>query len=111
MFNPDFERHELIPVVVQDSTTKRVVMLAFMNSTAFKLTLDTGLAHFWSRSRSEIWKKGETSGNTLRVSAIEMDCDSDSLLLQVEPAGPSCHNGTTSCFDSFELLIDREEIE
>ena len=106
MFNPDFEKQSLIPAVVQNADTGRVLMLAYMSAEAFELTKSTGHAHFWSRSRNELWKKGETSGNLLRVLSMELDCDGDSILLKVQPSGPSCHTGTESCFDSSRLDIE-----
>ena len=106
MFTPDFEKQSLIPAVVQNADSGRVLMLAYMNSVSFELTKSTGYAHFWSRSRNELWKKGATSGNLLRVLSMELDCDGDSILLKVEPTGPSCHTGTESCFDSSRLDIE-----
>ncbi len=88
----------LLPAVVQDSHTNQVLMVAWMNAKAVELTLQTGEAHFWSRSRNQMWRKGETSGNTLKVDAILVDCDEDTLLLMVTPSGPACHTGATSCF-------------
>lgn len=88
----------LVLAVLQDQETREILMVAWMNPEAFQLTLDTGLAHFWSRSRSEIWKKGGTSGNLMHVKEIWVDCDQDTLLLQVKPAGPACHTGAVSCF-------------
>lgn len=88
----------LIPAVLQDQETREILMVAWMNPQAFQLTLDTGLAHFWSRSRNQIWKKGGTSGNLMQVKEIRVDCDQDTLLLQVKPAGPACHTGAVSCF-------------
>ena len=88
----------LLPAVVQDSHTNQVLMVAWMNAKAVELTLQTGEAHFWSRSRNQMWRKGETSGNTLKVDAILVDCDEDTLLLIVKPSGPACHTGATSCF-------------
>lgn len=90
----------LITAVVQDPRTGSVLMVAFMNGEALKLTIETGFVHFWSRSRREIWKKGETSGNTLALQTIDRDCDGDALLVQAVPAGPVCHEGTTTCFDT-----------
>jgi phosphoribosyl-ATP pyrophosphohydrolase/phosphoribosyl-AMP cyclohydrolase len=90
----------LLPVVAQDAFTGRVLMLAWANAEAVERTIATGEAHFWSRSRKALWCKGETSGNALRVLAIEKDCDGDSLLLRVIPAGPACHTGASSCFDA-----------
>lgn len=95
-----FDAAGLLPVVAQDSWSGRVLMLAWANAEAVERTTATGEAHFWSRSRQALWRKGETSGNVLRVLAIERDCDGDSLLLRVEPAGPACHTGATSCFDT-----------
>ena len=90
----------LLPVVAQDAFTGRVLMLAWANAEAVAQMLATGEAHFWSRSRQALWRKGETSGNVLRILSIEHDCDGDSLLLRVIPAGPACHTGATSCFDA-----------
>jgi phosphoribosyl-ATP pyrophosphohydrolase/phosphoribosyl-AMP cyclohydrolase len=88
----------LIPAVVQDATTRQVLMVAWMNAEALRLTRETGEAHFWSRSRGELWRKGATSGNIQRVASIWADCDGDTLLVQVAPAGPACHTGAVSCF-------------
>lgn len=95
-----FDAAGLLPVVAQDAWSGRVLMLAWANAEAVEKTLATGEAHFWSRSRQSLWRKGETSGNVLRVLAIEHDCDGDSLLLRVQPAGPACHTGANSCFDA-----------
>ncbi len=88
----------LIPAVVQDARSGQVLMVAWMNAEALRLTLATGETHFWSRSRGTLWHKGATSGNTQRVIGIWADCDGDTLLVQVEPAGPACHTGAVSCF-------------
>lgn len=88
----------LVPVIVQDCETQQVLMMAWMNEEALRLTHETQLAHFWSRSRQTLWKKGETSGNLLKVQEIRVDCDADTLLLSVDPAGPACHTGHVSCF-------------
>jgi len=88
----------LRPAIVQDVTTGRVLMLAWMNDEAERLTRETGQAWFWSRSREQLWRKGETSGNTLAVEELRDDCDGDALLLRVTPAGPTCHTGSVSCF-------------
>ena len=88
----------LVPAIVQDRRNGRLLMLAFMNREALEKTLETHLATFWSRSRQKLWRKGETSGNYLEVKSIHTDCDSDSILLLVEPRGPACHLGTKSCF-------------
>ena len=84
--------------IVQDAATDRVLMLAWMDDEALRLTQETGEAWFWSRSREELWHKGQTSGNTLAVEEIRDDCDGDALLLRVRPAGPACHTGSRSCF-------------
>jgi phosphoribosyl-ATP pyrophosphohydrolase/phosphoribosyl-AMP cyclohydrolase len=88
----------LVPVVVQDRASGDVLMLAWANAEALAKTAETGLAHFWSRSRKALWRKGESSGNDLRVVEARTDCDRDTLLLVVEPQGPACHTGTRSCF-------------
>jgi phosphoribosyl-ATP pyrophosphohydrolase/phosphoribosyl-AMP cyclohydrolase len=89
---------ELRPAIVQDADTGRVLMLAWMDDEAERLTRETGEAWFWSRSRERLWRKGETSGNTLAVEELRDDCDGDALLLRVRPAGPACHTGSVSCF-------------
>lgn len=94
-----FPASALVPAVVQDATDGRVLMLAYMDAEALAATIETGDAHFHSRSRDRLWRKGETSGNTLRVVALAADCDGDALLVTVEPAGPTCHRETRSCFD------------
>ncbi len=88
----------LVPVVVQDAITHQVLMVAYMNAKALRRTLETGETVFWSRSRSELWHKGATSGNVQRVREIYVDCDADTLLVLVEPMGPACHTGAVSCF-------------
>lgn len=88
----------LLPAIVQDAHSHQVLMMAYMNRDALDRTLKTGEAVFWSRSRGEIWHKGATSGNVQRVVEIRVDCDADTLLLRVEPAGPACHTGQTTCF-------------
>ncbi|MBM4465242.1 MAG: phosphoribosyl-AMP cyclohydrolase [Chloroflexi bacterium] len=88
----------LVPVIVQDARTGQVLMLAYMNREALEKSISTGEAHFWSRSRSELWHKGATSSNTQRIVEIRYDCDGDTLLLRVEPRGPACHTGQQSCF-------------
>ncbi len=95
-----FDSAGLVPAVAQDAVTARILMLAFANREAIERTLATGEAHFWSRSRAELWRKGATSGNVLDVVRIEADCDGDALLLQVRPRGPACHSGRASCFDA-----------
>lgn len=93
-----YDSNGLIPAVVQDEVSDEVLMVAWMNSEALQLTHETGLAHFWSRSRQELWRKGATSGNELHVAEIRVDCDADTLLLRVTPTGPTCHTGEHSCF-------------
>ncbi len=94
----NWDSRGLIPAVVQDVNTRAVLMLAYMNADALAATRAGGYATFWSRSRQALWRKGETSGNTMRVHEIRYDCDGDTLLLLVEPAGPACHTGAESCF-------------
>ncbi len=96
----------LVPAIVQDAATRQVLMLGFMNREALERTLRDRLATFWSRSRNTIWQKGETSGNTLEVLDIAVDCDTDTLLLTVRPNGPVCHNGTYTCFGEAKLEHD-----
>jgi phosphoribosyl-ATP pyrophosphohydrolase/phosphoribosyl-AMP cyclohydrolase len=100
----------LVTAIVQDSGSRSVLMVAFMNAEALAATQQTGYAHFWSRSRNELWKKGATSGNALAVTAIRVDCDRDALLVEATPAGPACHTGTQTCFgpapDSLGATID-----
>jgi phosphoribosyl-AMP cyclohydrolase len=93
-----FNQDGLIPAVVQDAETLQVLMVAWMNAETLALTQERREAVFWSRSRQEIWHKGATSGNVQRVREIRYDCDADTLLLLVEPAGPACHTGAASCF-------------
>ena len=92
------ERSDLTPAIVQDAETGRVLMLAWMDDEALRLTRETGEAWFWSRSRERLWKKGETSSSTLAVEELRDDCDGDAILLRVRPAGPVCHTGSVSCF-------------
>ena len=89
---------DLTPVIVQDAVTGRVLMLAWMDEEAERRTRETGEAWFWSRSRQRLWRKGESSGNTLAVEELRDDCDGDAMLLRVTPAGPTCHQGSVSCF-------------
>jgi phosphoribosyl-ATP pyrophosphohydrolase/phosphoribosyl-AMP cyclohydrolase len=88
----------LVPCVAQDSRTGEVLTLAYMNAEALRLTLETRQVHFWSRSRQDLWRKGETSGNTLTLEQLRVDCDADALVALVSPAGPACHTGERSCF-------------
>ena len=93
-----FDPNGLIPAVVQDAVTKDVLMVAWMNAESLAKTLQSGETWFWSRSRGELWHKGGTSGNTQQVVEIRYDCDGDTLLILVKPAGPACHTGAASCF-------------
>jgi phosphoribosyl-AMP cyclohydrolase len=93
-----YDEHGLIPAIVQDADTNQVLMMAWMNKEAVGRTLSSGETWFWSRSRQEFWHKGETSGNIQKVVEIRVDCDTDTLLVLVKPAGPACHTGETSCF-------------
>ncbi len=88
----------LVPVIVQDGRTLQVLMLAWMNAVSLQRTLESGQTWFWSRSRQELWHKGATSGNIQKVVEIRQDCDTDALLVMVDPAGPACHTGQVSCF-------------
>ena len=113
----DFEKNGgLVPVIVQDIDTNEVLMLAYMNEEALKKTLQSGYAHYFSRSRNKLWKKGESSGNTQEVKEILLDCDNDTLLLKVKQNGVACHTGRKSCFftnlKTGDIILDKEkEIE
>jgi len=102
--NLKFDDRGLIPAIVQDASTKQVLMLAYMNKESLELSIKTGETHFWSRSRQELWHKGATSGNTQSIINIYYDCDADTLLINVNPAGPACHTGKVSCFHN--ILIE-----
>ena len=93
-----WDERGLIPAVVQDDDTGEVLMVAWMNADSLNRTRSTGQAWFWSRSRAELWHKGATSGNTMRIRQIRIDCDGDTLLLRVTPSGPACHTGERTCF-------------
>ena len=93
-----FNSDGLIPAIVQDVRTREVLMVAYMNAEALQLTLQKGDTHFYSRSRKALWHKGETSGNFQKVRHVSLDCDNDTILVEVEPVGPSCHTGSYSCF-------------
>ena len=107
--SPIFDERGLIPAVVQDILTGQVLMLAWMNRQALDLTRQTGQAHFWSRSRQELWRKGATSGNTLKVVDVRIDCDQDAILLLAIPAGPTCHTGNTSCF--YRKVTENDDLQ
>ena len=109
---PEFDANGLLSAVVVDAESREVLMVAFMDSEALAKTRASGLAHFHSRSRGRLWLKGESSGNTMQVQEIRIDCDQDALVLLVQPAGPACHTGERSCFyrrldgDRLERVID-----
>ena len=95
-----FDERGLIPAIVQDARTREVLTLAYMNRDSLVRTIETGQTWFWSRSRNELWHKGETSGNTQNVVSLHSDCDNDAIVVLVNPAGPACHTGARSCFDT-----------
>ena len=98
MENLNYDANGLIPAVIQDAGSKDVLMVAWMNAESVKKTLASGETWFWSRSRQELWHKGSTSGNIQKLIEIRYDCDADTLLVLVQPAGPACHTGQNSCF-------------
>jgi phosphoribosyl-AMP cyclohydrolase len=98
ILDPSWDSNGLITGIVTDIASGELLMVAHLNAEALALTQSTGIAHFWSRSRSRIWKKGEESGNILRVRELRIDCDQDALWIIAEPAGPACHTGERSCF-------------
>jgi len=95
-----FDANGLVPAIVQDNQTLKVLMLGYMSKESLELTVATGKVTFWSRSRNKIWVKGATSGNFLNLVSLALDCDSDAILVSAEPVGPTCHTGSDSCFDS-----------
>lgn len=97
-FLPKFNDNGLLTAIAQDVSSREILMVAFMNAEALAKTQETGIAHFYSRSRKQQWMKGESSGNILRVKSIRVDCDQDALIMAVEAAGPACHTGEVSCF-------------
>ena len=103
-----FDRNGLIPAVVQDLYTKQVLTVAYMNRESLRITMEEGRTCFWSRSRQELWRKGETSGNVQHVASITADCDRDALLVQVVKEGPACHLGTESCFN--DLVFENSDL-
>ncbi len=104
---PDWTRGELLPVVVTAADDGSLLMLAWANRAAVAATEETGQAHFWSRSRNELWRKGATSGNVLHVVSVAVDCDADALTYRVHATGPACHTGSRSCFDPGDVPISR----
>ncbi len=112
----DWSKHELLPAIAQDATTGDVLMLAYMNKEAYELTLATGFAHYFSRSKQRIWKKGEESGHTQKVKDLLIDCDADTILMKVEQEGVACHTGRKSCFftsvtQGIEVLAKEVNVE
>ena len=116
----NFGKDGLIAAVAQDAADGRVLMLAWMNREALERTLESGVAHYWSRSRSRLWRKGEESGHVQKVRAVRLDCDGDAVLLEVEQTGVACHTGRASCFyrkwedgawhDAAPVLVDPEQV-
>ncbi len=104
----NWEKNRLLPAIAQDSKSNQVLMLAYMNEEAYNLTLETGFAHYFSRSKQRIWKKGESSGHTQKVVDLLIDCDADTILLKVEQKGVACHTGRESCF--FTSVIQEQEV-
>lgn len=114
-YSPNFEKgNGLVPAIVQDYQTGKVLMLGFLNKLAWEKTLETGLVHFYSRTRNKLWLKGETSGHYLVLKEVYVDCDEDTLLFKVEPKGPVCHEGYMSCFyrklENDQLKIVEEKL-
>ena len=112
LFDPTllkWDAQGLIPAIVQDAQTHQVLMMAYMNAESLQQTVESGETVFWSRSRGELWHKGVTSGNVQRVVELRVDCDADTLLIMVIPAGPACHTGEISCF--FRTLTDLTPVD
>ena len=114
MKTPDFQKHTLIPAIIQDSVTLKVLMLGYMNQEAFEKTINEKIVHFFSRSKNRLWKKGESSGHIQKVNKIFFDCDDDTILLQVDQVGKAaCHEGYVSCFfreldnDQFSIIENK----
>ena len=103
---PNYDERGLAPAIVQDADTGQVLMLAYMNEESLRLTLASGETHFWSRSRQELWHKGETSGNFMRTVEVLKDCDNDTILVRAKPVGPVCHTGNRTCF--FQRLVKED---
>ncbi len=98
-----FDEKGLVPAIVQDADTMEVLMLAYMNEESLRLTVTEGRVVFWSRSRHELWRKGDTSGNTQHVESLSIDCDGDAVLVRVHQVGVACHTGSRTCFDNREV--------
>ncbi len=109
----DWNKNPLLPVIAQDAQTKEVLMLAYQNEHAYELTMETGYAHYFSRSKRRIWKKGESSGHTQKIKAVKIDCDQDTILLEVEQEGVACHTGRKSCFftDVYNEQVEKQQID
>ncbi|PPF40447.1 MULTISPECIES: phosphoribosyl-AMP cyclohydrolase [unclassified Pseudoclavibacter] len=101
-----FDDRGLVPAVVTRHDTREVLMLAWLNAESLRMTLTEGRVVYWSRSRSELWRKGDTSGNTQRLVSFALDCDADTILLGVDQHGPACHTGTRTCFDGDDLALE-----
>ena len=106
--NLDFNKNKdgLVPAVIQDNNTHKVLMLGYLNKESLSLTLSTDVVHFYSRTKQRIWKKGEESGNELKVVSLKEDCDNDTLLIKVNPVGPVCHKGDDTCFEDSNMSDD-----
>ena len=109
--NVTFNADGLVPAIVQEQGTGRILMMAWMNEESLRATLETGWATYWSRSRGELWRKGETSGHLQRVRAVHADCDGDTLLLTVDQTGPACHTGTRTCFTGREIVMPAAAVD
>ena len=114
MLKPDFDKQGVIPAIAQDYENGEILMLAYMNEEAFELTIQSGIVHYFSRSRNKIWKKGETSGNLQELKEMRLDCDTDTLLLKVNQIGAACHEGYRSCFfrvlENGDFRVDKTRI-
>ena len=108
--NVQFDEKGLVPAIVQDARTKEVLTLAYMNKESLEKSIKTGETWFFSRSRQELWHKGATSGNTQKIIEMKVDCDQDAVIVLVEPAGPACHTGETSCFSNPMILFQLEQV-
>ena len=106
--NLDFSKNKdgLVPAIIQDNTTHKVLMLGYLNQESLSLTLSTDIVHFFSRTKQRIWKKGEESGNELKVVSLKEDCDKDTVLIKVNPIGPVCHKGDDTCFEDSNVSDD-----
>jgi phosphoribosyl-AMP cyclohydrolase len=100
-----FDHNGLMPVIIQDDSNSEVLMLGYMNLEALRRTIDEGRVTFWSRSRQEFWRKGDTSGHVQHVKSVSADCDADTLLIRVDQVGAACHNGTRSCFETTQIDV------